>query len=245
MFTLALGGLSTASLPIPLSSVLDLGCGTGIWTRQFAAAYPSAQVLGVDLVPPPTENQQLPSNCAFIKGDVEKDWAFAASKKFDFIFARLLIAGIKDWPRLFRTVYDHLRPGGIFEVCEGVITFRANDDSITPKISAMMEWYENFRAAVTKRGLHPDAALGFSELARSCDFEVVQDREIRLFLDPDLAGKNGDIRHGALVADEMKRDLRVLVENLTEKGVGSEELAKEALRDMEENAKARGYHCVQ
>lgn len=246
MFKLALGGLTTTeALPTPLSSVLDLGCGTGIWARQFADSHPSADVLGVDLNPPSNENQQIHSNCSFVQGDVEKDWTFATSKIFDFIFARLLIAGIKDWPRLFSTVYDYLRPGGLFEVCEGVITFRANDDTTTSSNSAMMEWYEHFRAAVTKRGLHPDAALGFSALARSCGLEVVQDREIRLFLDADLAEISGDIKNGAFVAEEMRKDLKVLVENLTEKGVGSEELAKEALKEMEENMKERGYHCVQ
>jgi methylase of polypeptide subunit release factors len=31
--------------------VIDLGCGTGIWTLDFADMHPSAEVVGVDLSP--------------------------------------------------------------------------------------------------------------------------------------------------------------------------------------------------
>ncbi|KOS42301.1 hypothetical protein ACN38_g6803 [Penicillium nordicum] len=44
------GQLHRAPLVEP-KVALDLGCGSGIWALEFAKAYPSCQVLGIDINP--------------------------------------------------------------------------------------------------------------------------------------------------------------------------------------------------
>lgn len=41
-----------------------------------------------------------PPNVHFIVDDMEDEWAFPEQQKFDFIHARFLALGIKDFPKL-------------------------------------------------------------------------------------------------------------------------------------------------
>lgn len=247
MFKLALGGISIAPNQDKASSVLDLGCGTGIWSCQFAESHSSAQVLGVDIVPPtaPPGGRLVPPNCTFVQANVEDDWEFAVSRTFDFIYARLLIAGLKDWSRLFDRVYQHLSPGGIFELYEGVIIIAA-DDNTTSKDSAIMRWYEQLRHFVGARGVNPDAPVTFTELLQHRGFKMLEDRKIKTYLDPHKAAAH--TTNGSKVATELTSDLRRLINNMTDKVFKAEDqrrLASEALEDLSQNSGSRGYHCVQ
>ncbi|KAK3308001.1 S-adenosyl-L-methionine-dependent methyltransferase [Chaetomium strumarium] len=93
--------------------ILDLGCGTGIWSIDVADMYPSADVLGVDIAP--TQPEWVPPNCRFELDDIEQDWD-RKENSFDFIFARDLILAIRNWPRLIDQIYTHLKPGGWAEL---------------------------------------------------------------------------------------------------------------------------------
>jgi len=44
-------------------SILDVGCGSGIWAREVAKAFPKSEVLGVDISP--TYVSDHPDNLAF------------------------------------------------------------------------------------------------------------------------------------------------------------------------------------
>lgn len=65
--------------------VLDLGCGTGIWSMDYADAHPNAEVTGIDLSP--IQPAWTPPNCSFVIDDIEDDWAYP-SNHFDFIHIR-------------------------------------------------------------------------------------------------------------------------------------------------------------
>ncbi|KAL2171975.1 hypothetical protein VTG60DRAFT_1034 [Thermothelomyces hinnuleus] len=118
--------------------ILDLGCGTGIWSIDIADMYPSADVLGVDIAP--TQPEWVPSNCHFELDDIEEDWAWKEDS-FDFIFARDLILAIRDWPRLIDQIYTHLKPGGYaeFQCVTGVLG--CDDDSL-PEDSPMRKFLD-------------------------------------------------------------------------------------------------------
>ncbi|KAF3064827.1 hypothetical protein GL218_02377 [Daldinia childiae] len=95
--------------------ILDVGTGTGIWAIEMGDAYPSANVLGVDLSP--IQPQWVPPNVRFMVDDVESEWLHPLNH-FDYIHSRHTIMAIKDWDQLLMTSYEHLKPGGWLELQE-------------------------------------------------------------------------------------------------------------------------------
>ena len=102
----------------PGTILADIGCGTGVVTGDLATAHRAATVYGVDLTPVPEQAPKLP-NIVYITGNirdlVDSDARFSAGS-LDFVFQRLLIAGMTDWPRHVRDVYKTLKPGGRVEM---------------------------------------------------------------------------------------------------------------------------------
>nr|POE99521.1 secondary metabolism regulator laea [Quercus suber] len=244
LFKLVLGGLAVAPLPANISSVLDVGCGTGIWTCQFAALHPTAQVLGVDILPPvasSSSNRVAPKNCNFVQANIEEDWAFASGQRFDFIFERLLILALRDWPRLFRQVYQHLQPGGLFETYEAPVAMYS-EDGATSADSAAMRWWDQVHRYLSSHGLDPDTPAKFPAILRDIGFEIIYDQPVRLYLDPGRGAAHNPAT-GAQVATQFSRDVRDLIHNVTQKmfpSAAHRALAAEAIEDMAQNSARRG-----
>jgi ubiquinone/menaquinone biosynthesis C-methylase UbiE len=144
--------------PLPSSPlhVLDIGTGTGIWAIDFATEHPSSIVTGVDLSP--IQPELVPPNCSFIVDDAEKDWIY--TELFDFIHARVLLMGIKDWPRLFKQSWANLRPGGWVEFQELLMPLYCDDES-APRDSPLVDWSHKLAEAQRKAGIDPQATAKF------------------------------------------------------------------------------------
>ncbi|KAI1645802.1 S-adenosyl-L-methionine-dependent methyltransferase [Daldinia loculata] len=110
------GALTSTRLPLHTTQILDLGTGTGVWAIEMAARYPQAQITGVDVYPIQRRGG-IPPNVKFEIDDVENPWKYP-DNTFDFIHARSMAGGVRDWPALFRQVYNKLKPGGLFEMTE-------------------------------------------------------------------------------------------------------------------------------
>ncbi|KAI1392311.1 S-adenosyl-L-methionine-dependent methyltransferase [Hypoxylon trugodes] len=95
--------------------IMDVGTGTGIWAIEMGDEYPSANILGVDLSP--IQPEWVPPNVRFMVDDVESEWLYPKNH-FDYIHSRHTIMAIKDWEKLMRTSYEHLKPGGWIELQE-------------------------------------------------------------------------------------------------------------------------------
>lgn len=55
-------------IPYPAIKIIDIGCGSGIWSREVAEALPRSQVMGVDLSPtflPEEPGRPHPENLCF------------------------------------------------------------------------------------------------------------------------------------------------------------------------------------
>jgi hypothetical protein len=53
-----------------------------------------------------TENvARVPPNVRFEVDDFESDWTFGHNK-FDFVFARLLLASVTNYPRLYKQAFE-------------------------------------------------------------------------------------------------------------------------------------------
>ncbi|KAI8627211.1 methyltransferase domain-containing protein [Xylariaceae sp. FL1651] len=102
--------------------ILDIGCGTGVFTVQLGRLFPDAQVLGVDLSPVPTSRHgQLP-NVTYLTGAPIADLLARGALQrgsFDYVFSRLVLLGIVGWPAHLRdVVMALLAPGGCAELHE-------------------------------------------------------------------------------------------------------------------------------
>jgi SAM-dependent methyltransferase len=139
LFSLTFDGkLFTASIPKEkrLHRVLDIGTGTGIWAIDFADEHPETKVLGVDLSP--SQPSFTPPNLAFQIDDLEESWTF--SEKFDFIYSRMMIGSVADFPRLYRQCFDNLSNGGWIETLDISFPILLNDGEF-PENSAFKKWY--------------------------------------------------------------------------------------------------------
>ncbi|KAI6383677.1 hypothetical protein MCOR25_000125 [Pyricularia grisea] len=121
----------------PVNRVLDIGCGTGVWSMEFADDHPEAHVIGIDLSP--IQPSFVPPNVSYYIDDVEAEWTY--STPFDFIFTRMMLGSIKNWPEFFRQSFDNLTSGGYFESFEPVFPVRCDDDTY-PQECALRKWFE-------------------------------------------------------------------------------------------------------
>jgi len=94
------------------SSFLDLACGTGILTREIAAKFPSAKIVGIDITKSylnvAKQNSNSFDNISFILDDAEE---FKLDLMFDCITASYL-PKYCDPEILVKNCIIHLNPGG-------------------------------------------------------------------------------------------------------------------------------------
>ncbi|KAK3373342.1 S-adenosyl-L-methionine-dependent methyltransferase [Lasiosphaeria ovina] len=120
--------LSPFSASDPPRKVLDLATGTGTWAIEMGDEFPDAQIIGTDLSPiqPPF----VPPNVRFYVEDSTEDWDFAAD--FDFIHTRITVGCWSDMKtQIVQRAFEHLKPGGWFEMQEVDIVPTSDDGTIT------------------------------------------------------------------------------------------------------------------
>ncbi|KAI0892162.1 S-adenosyl-L-methionine-dependent methyltransferase [Annulohypoxylon nitens] len=130
---------------------LDVGCGTGLWTIDFADAFQECEVIGTDISP--TQPFWVPVNLRFEIDDCTAvPWTYPP-RSFDYIHLRYLFGAIRDWDSLYSEVFRALRPGGWAESVEPSTYVRSDDGSILANDgSALSEWAPLLFEAARKYG---------------------------------------------------------------------------------------------
>jgi ubiquinone/menaquinone biosynthesis C-methylase UbiE len=166
------------------SSILDVGCGTGLWAREMAQRFPQAQVVGLDVTAPrvdelaSTQTQQVgldlrPANYQFVAGNVLEGLPFPDAS-FDFVHMRLLVLALPHdrWPFVISELARVTRPGGWVESVEATTLERGG-----PAMDLLMSWIV---AMLARRGIHfPDGAV-VGERLRAAGLANVAERHVQL-----------------------------------------------------------------
>ncbi|KAF4543068.1 Sam dependent methyltransferase [Lasiodiplodia theobromae] len=160
--------------------VLDIGCGTGIWSIDFADEFPDCEVIGTDLSP--IQPQFCPPNCHFEIDDCTEPWTFPKNS-FDMIHVRCLFGSVGDWPAFYREALDHLRPGGWINQMEMAIQFKA-DDGTCPPDHTMAEWSKLFIETADKFGKTMKVADNMKTWITDAGFEDVNEVRFKLPVGP-------------------------------------------------------------
>jgi ubiquinone/menaquinone biosynthesis C-methylase UbiE len=172
--------LFLSPIPEKPQKILDLGTGSGIWAIDVADQYESAEVIGVDTAP--TQPDVLPPNVIFEIDDVENDWLWPESS-FDLIYGRELIMAIRDWPRLIRQAYRHLKPGGYIELSGSYPSFQSDDDTL-PADSAYVETGQIYFDMSERIGSSGHEVRNWKQYLEEAGFVDVQQRIFRIPTNP-------------------------------------------------------------
>ncbi|KUK64369.1 MAG: Uncharacterized protein XD84_1502 [Desulfotomaculum sp. 46_80] len=93
-------------------SILDLGCGDGVLTKQLAGLVPDGRVLGIDasagMIEAAKELEE--KNLSFMCVDINK---IDFDNEFDLIFSNAVLHWVKDHGRLIKNCRHALRQNGI------------------------------------------------------------------------------------------------------------------------------------
>lgn len=123
--------------------VLDVGAGTGRWAREVAMIFPTSNVIGLDINPPPVDEKAeaggpevRPPNYAFVAGNVLEGLPFADAS-FDFVHMRLLVLALPHdrWPFVVNELIRVARLDGWVESVE-TMTLEGGG----PAIDQIMTW---------------------------------------------------------------------------------------------------------
>ncbi|KAI9276427.1 S-adenosyl-L-methionine-dependent methyltransferase [Sporodiniella umbellata] len=100
-------------------SVIDIGCGSGVWIMDMINDYPNCSYVGSDIVDVVNKNVQL-QQFTFQQGNVVKGLPYE-DNSFDLVHIRLLVYALRkeEWPLAIKEAIRITKPGGIFQITEG------------------------------------------------------------------------------------------------------------------------------
>lgn len=176
--------LHKAPVAVEEPSILDLGCGTGIWTIEMADKYPRGRHVGMDLnlIQP----EFIPSNLTFLQRDIESEWPQELKAgTWDLIHMRTLNGSIASWPRLYAEAYRHLKPYyGHIEQVEIDFTPRSDDPGLVNG-SLISQWTGELLTVMDNfgRSMRLDSNVTTQRLAE-VGFVDIKEEVIRIPFNP-------------------------------------------------------------
>ncbi|KAL8747720.1 MAG: hypothetical protein Q9190_000461 [Brigantiaea leucoxantha] len=226
------------------TSVLDIGCGTGVWALAMAETYSLAHIIAIDLTPPA---QEPPSNVTFLKADAEQDWVFAPQRHFDLIHGRMLASGIHDWPELLSRCWGNLKPGGWLELLDVCHPFRAEDSAADdPTSSSLIRWGYQAEKCWAVSGLDYRATTRHLERLRELGFGEIEERSLKWPLG-EWADSERERRIGVLMLQNFctfldKAGVAILRQDQAVDEQEAQQLVEDAKRDLTANCCTKRFY---
>lgn len=181
----AFGNHYLAPLSPQTRTILDVGCGTGIWAMDMAHQFPQAQIVGIDIALT-SLHAVLPETCVFCQADVLQGLPFP-DQQFSFTHQRLMVLAIPagQWPPLVRELVRVTRPQGWIELLEAATTVQ----HAGPATEQLLGWLQE-TACDLGHDLSQVTSLG--ELLRQAGCQAVEAQDIPVPLGS-WAGRGGEM----------------------------------------------------
>lgn len=144
-------------------------------TAWLADNYSSAEeVVGVDLSA--VVERKPPTRASFLKGDFRQMQSTAEfpqlqQASFDYIFSRMLVFGINDWPAYIAQIKDLLKPGGWIELQD--LDLYVRDENEQP-VCESWQWLRDQTAAWAEKGLDMRVGSKLEQYVRDAGFVDVR-----------------------------------------------------------------------
>jgi SAM-dependent methyltransferase len=175
----ALGANYVAPLEkVRVETILDVGCGTGVWCREVAGEFTQAYIHGVDIDPSLACAIAPPANCRFLPADLLRGLPFA-SGTFDFTHMRLLVAALPTsrWPGAVAELLRVTKPGGWIELVECGLGFKRAG-------AATLRYVEWWQQVSKLRGIDTAAVANIDRWLRAAGAKQVERRTLYVPVGP-------------------------------------------------------------
>lgn len=105
--------------------------------------------------------------------DVEDEWVW--SYKFDYVHARHMVGSIADFPKLFRTIFDNLNPGGYVEFQDYYVKLVSSDGTLDG--TALQRWNNMINEALGPTGRSGLNSAHYQRWMTEAGFEEVREEK--------------------------------------------------------------------
>ena len=238
MFRYALRGNYAAPVNAP-ASILDVGTGTGRWAREMAQLFPQANVVGLDVNPPPIDEaaatavtgELRPLNYSFTAGNILEGLPFPDAS-FDFVHMRLLVSAIPHdrWPYVVRELVRVTRPGGWVESVEAVLPVNGG-----PIAEQLMDW---IRAISLRRGVEIADAMAVGALLHAAGAADVSTRLVEI-----PCGDYGG-RVGKMMATDYFSGVKAVGGVIAAQGLATQDQFDQTLAQAMRDIASPRYRCI-
>ncbi len=208
LFRLALKGNYAAPIANP-TNILDVGTGTGRWAMEMASIFPDANVIGLDLIPPPADKpnaapgtaDRRPDNYLYLQGNVLDGLPFPDAT-FDYVHQRLLVAGLPAarWPGVVVELLRVTKPGGWVELLEAIPTHGG------PAMNQLHDWLVSVGLP---RGVNITITYQIADFLRMAGAQNVVSRELPMPLGK-WGGRSGSMMETNYFALNQSIEARLL-----------------------------------
>lgn len=102
----------------------------------------------------------VPPNVRFIIDNIEDEWEYP--DPLDYVFGRMLVGSVGDWPKFIAQSFDNLRSGGWLELQDMVLHPQCIDDSLKED-SFIKKWADAMLDSTSRINRFADSAIHYKQ----------------------------------------------------------------------------------